>query len=67
MEEWATEMFEDKQAPWTLLFRPEEAGPNDLAPYSIPAAYIIDRDGKIVAAHIRGAAVERELEKLFDE
>ena len=67
MEESATAMFEKKQAPWTLLFRPEEAGPNDLAPYSIPAAYIIDRDGKVVAAHVRGAAVERELEKLFDE
>ena len=67
MQESASAMFEKKQAPWTLLFRPDEDSPDDLVPYSIPAAYIIDRDGKVVAAHIRGAAVERELKKLFNE
>ena len=63
--EQSLETFSKQDAQWRLLFPPSETGEADLRPYGIPSAYIIDRDGKITAAHIRGAAIDAELEKLF--
>ena len=33
---------------------------------SIPHAILIDREGNVVATHLRGARLEQELEKLLD-
>jgi len=64
--EHATKVFEDKGCDWQLLFKPksdkgepDDSKPNpnvspEFQPQGIPSAYIIDRDGNVAAAGIRG-------------
>lgn len=63
--ERSIEVFESHNADWPLLFEPEESGEQDLRPFSIPAAYIIDQNGNIVASSIRGKKIDKVLESLF--
>jgi len=62
----AVELFERNELDWTLLFQPEESSDNDLRPYFIPAAYVINRQGEIVASHIRGEEIDDVLHDLLE-
>lgn len=76
--ETATSVFADHGCDWKLLFRPtrdleDNQNDNELAanespefrPNGIPAAYIIGRDGKVVASGIRGNAIDSKLTELL--
>ena len=63
--ERSIEVFESHNADCPLLFEPEEASDQDLRPFSIPAAYVIDQNGNVVASSIRGKKIDKVLESLF--
>ena len=74
----ATKVFEEKGCQWQLLFKPkadkddpDDSQPNpnvspEFEPRGIPAAYIVDRDGNVVAAGIRGTEIDTKLAELFN-
>jgi len=79
-EESATSVFEDQGCGWKLLFRPtnnlegkqfdnqlSENVSSEFRPTGIPSAYIIDRDGKVVASGIRGSAIDAKLVELLED
>ncbi len=61
----ANEVFADYEADWTLLQQPEKTNSEDLTPDFIPSAFIVDAEGKIVAASVRSTAIDRKLEELL--
>ena len=76
--EHATKVFEDKGCDWQLLFKPksdkgepDDSKPNpnvspEFQPQGIPSAYIIDRDGNVAAAGIRGSEIDTKLAELLN-
>ena len=58
-------LFEKKEANWKLVFMPEESSEGDFKPTFIPMAYVIGRDGNVVAAGIHTSELEEHLERLF--
>ena len=74
----ATKVFEDKGCEWQLLFKPksdkgepDDSKPNpnvspEFQPQGIPSAYIIDRDGNVAAAGIRGSEIDTKLAELLN-
>ena len=76
--ETAKEVFEKHGCDWKLLFRPttdrssteketplaENQSPEFL-PKGVPSAYIIDRNGTVIASGIRGSAIDAQLQKLL--
>ena len=62
--EQVTACFAQSEAEWDLLFWPEMSQPEDLQPFFVPAAWVVGRDGKVVASPIRGDAIEDHLEQL---
>ena len=75
----ATKVFEEKGCEWKLLFKPkadkddpDDSQPNpnvspEFEPRGIPAAYIVDRDGNVVAAGIRGTEIDTKLAELLND
>ena len=75
----ATKVFEEKGCQWQLLFKPKadkddpddsQPSPNvspEFEPRGIPAAYVIDRDGNVVAAGIRGTEIDTKLAELLND
>ena len=62
----AQQIFKDRKLEWELLFSiPDSSKKGDFQPTFIPAAYIIGRDGKVVASTVRGQAIDRKLEQLL--
>ena len=61
----AEETFKRYEAGWPLLQPPATTSPKDLQPDFVPSAFIVDADGKIVAASIRSAAIDRKLDQLL--
>ena len=64
---------EQEKLPWTIISEPltEEAGaPSQAATFDIngvPTMLIVDKEGKVFATEVRGAALKRMLTELFDE
>ena len=61
------DLFEKKDADWMLAFMPEESSDGDFKPQFVPMAYVIGRDGKVVAAGIHTSKLEEVLEPLFQD
>jgi peroxiredoxin len=64
---WLAAIEKDKSAIWHNLFNP---GGNDgiakeLGVNAIPANYLIDKNGRIVAKNLRGEALEKEITRLL--
>ena len=65
------EFLADEQIPWANLFAEGETGgwKHPLAVkygvQAIPAAFLVDRDGKVIAQDVRGAELGKQLEKLL--
>ena len=58
--------FDSFNARRPLLFWREDIAAADLRPFSIPAAYVIDRNGIVVASMIRGEKIDEVLESLLE-
>ena len=76
--ETAAGVFDKNGCDWKLLFRSNstiDGGSSDqepatnespeFLPNGIPSAYIIDRDGKVVASGIRGSSIDSKLAELL--
>ncbi len=65
------QVLADEQIPWANLFSEGEAGgwKHPLAVkygvQAIPAAFLVDREGKVIAQDVRGAELGKQLEKLL--
>jgi len=66
-QEQAEQLFKDRQLSWELIYNSAQAADGDFKPSFIPAAYVIGRDGQVVASHIRGAEIDSCLESLLGE
>jgi thiol-disulfide isomerase/thioredoxin len=66
-----TEFLREEQIPWPSLFNDGDAGgwKHPLAVklniHSIPAAFLVDRDGKVIAENVRGSQLAGLLDELM--
>ena len=76
--ESSKEVFEEQGCDWKLLFKPDtdvsdtkkdnplaENQSPEFRPKGVPSAYIINRDGKVIAAGIRGSDIDTKLQELL--
>jgi thiol-disulfide isomerase/thioredoxin len=59
-----TEFIKAKELPWENLFG-AEALADKYGIQAIPMTYLVGRDGKVVAVHLRGEGLGQQLEKLL--
>ncbi len=66
-----TDFLRDEQIPWPNLFSDGEAGgwkhplAVKLGVQAIPATFLVDREGKVIAENVRGDALTQRLATLF--
>ena len=56
---------DEKKIPWAQVYEGAEAIAEKFAIESIPTTFLIDREGKIVARDLRGAALTKKLDELL--
>ena len=66
-DKWLAAIEKDKSGIWHNLFNPggKDGIAKELGVNAIPANYLVDENGKIVAKNLRGNELEKQLEKLF--
>ena len=68
MDRWKSAIAQDKLSwPYQVSDLQGWKSPSSVkyGVYSIPSNYLLDKDGKIIAKNLRGAALDRELDKLI--
>jgi peroxiredoxin len=60
------EFLTKNKLPWTHYFDEEGALAQEFGINAIPATFLVDKEGKIVAKDLRGDALEKELTKLLN-